>query len=60
MILLAYGPAEGAEPIVLVGLNEDGSLTIELEREDSTETLHVSAPGVSERVRSLAQEEAAA
>jgi hypothetical protein len=60
VILLAYGPAEDAEPIVLVGLNEDGSITIELEREDATETLHISAPGVSERLRALVSEEAAA
>lgn len=60
MILLAYGPAEGAEPIVLVGLNDDGSLIVELEREDATETLVIAAPGVSERVRALVSREAAA
>lgn len=61
MTLLAYGPAEGAEPIVSVELNDDGSLSIELEREDATETLIVGAPGVSEQLRALAsQSEAAA
>ena len=60
MTLIAYGPAEGAEPIVCVELNADGSLSIELEREEGTETLLVAAPGVSDRLRALVAEEAAA